>query len=773
MPHSHDHSHGPARRSSLKRGGTSLSGGLKKEIFFDPPNKVGRFQSLFLGALFGIFFFRLFLAFFLGFLHLDNKDHIFQFYLLGWILFPSFGISTAWLSEAVRRKWSIPPDVFYPLLLFLNFVLLLITLHPGQWSSFTGPSLAADFLIFQISAVSLSVVLKGREKAWKRIRGPEALYFMIVPLLGLWVLTLPWDWRDLLFPRSASGLLYFAGIMGVFYFGIPKNPGTTTSPAPARAAHSKPTLDIFFYALAFFATAYLVLDPDFISDRTHLAFYLGPLADMAAGKTLLVNINAQYGVLVFYFLRFFFHLLPLGYVSFTLLGLSLILLQYFLFYLIARQLFSSHLFAAFCLSGLLLLNHFLSLENFWAYYPSVGPLRFGFIYVLVALVVLRNRKPSWERPVQVLEAAVAATAFFWSLEVAIYTVPAYAGLVLCESAGLAGVGTGFNWASLKRRLGWFLAGAFLLGLFIYLYTFLNAHDWPHWGYYLDYPSAYRTGMGMIPTPGFGAWWIPIVVLYFSFFALLGFFFYGGKEARPPDLNVVALLTFYGITQFLYFLGRSHPNNLLHISMPAFLLLAYWLYQWRPGAPAPAPTGFQKGIFTLVVVLGGLCLSQIVPITIPIVKSHLLPPAVLWKRILLAAQDLPREDDFARRAGPLMEKYSGNRKSLVYFFGLRDLDVSLYLGKTEAYPYNDIIQADAFLPAKNRILAFDPGLEPGDPVYLSADLNQADYEYDFSGIHRMTKSTLEQQLLSGLRARFNFQLMENKDGIAVYRLSAKK
>src|SRR6185295_139330 len=100
------------------------------------------------------------------------------------------------------------------------------------------------------------------------------------------------------------------------------------------------------------------------------------------GKSLMVDINAQYGILVFYFLKLFFNFLPVGFTSLSFVITFLIIAQYCLFYFILRQLFRSEIYSFFFLLVLILINHFASVG--WAtVVPSVGPLRFGFIYTLM------------------------------------------------------------------------------------------------------------------------------------------------------------------------------------------------------------------------------------------------------------------------------------------------------------------------------------------------------------------------------------------------------
>ncbi len=122
----------------------------------------------------------------------------------------------------------------------------------------------------------------------------------------------------------------------------------------------------------------------------------------------------------------------------------------------------------------------------------------------------------------------------------------------------------------------------------------------------------------------------------------------------------------------------------------------------------------------------------------------------------------------------MQKYSGNQKPLVYFFGEKDLDISLYTKRFEIYPYNDIIQAGGIPVPKldSRILNYDTKLKTGDFIYVSEDFNQVYYAYDYRGEVRNIRVDLEQKLLLELTLHFDFKLMEIKDGIAVYRLTSK-
>jgi len=49
-------------------------------------------------------------------------------------------------------------------------------------------------------------------------------------------------------------------------------------------------------------------------------------------------------------------------------------------------------------------------------------------------------------------------------------------------------------------------------------------------------------------------------------------------AFSPENELIFGLTLFGIAQYTYFLGRSHPNNLYHIATTTVIIAGYWLCQ---------------------------------------------------------------------------------------------------------------------------------------------------------------------------------------------------
>jgi hypothetical protein len=244
-----------------------------------------------------------------------------------------------------------------------------------------------------------------------------------------------------------------------------------------------------------------------------------------------------------------------------------------------------------------------------------------------------------------------------------------------------------------------------------------------------------------------------------------------KADRPAHFNALVFLTFYGIFQFFYFLGRAHPNNLFHISMPSILLSAYWLY-WLQTAKSKfvIPSIIKKSVF----VLSAMGLIIYLPFLVPQAgiklsqSLKLLPsfPQKAWA----AARDIPRDDDFAKNAGLLMNRYSGSKKELIYLFGDRDLEVSMYTHRINIFPYNDIAQVSICPPALHRVVFYQPLISIGDYIYTSKDMDRS--YYDMSN-GKLYLSYFEKTLLYQLAHSFNLKFIEQQNGISVYRVGGPR
>ncbi len=693
------------------------------------------------------------------------KNNYFKFYILGWGVFLPIGWGLMALVEKLKFKvFNGFPSLGF-IASFANFIFLLYLLMPYAWA---GSSYAFKVSLFLLLQLGIGLVTKAFFGRGQKLSLFLEKSFMI--LMGVvfvcWILLLTPD--TFYFLKLASVSNGLVGVLFVLLLREALKSKNETSSAPIRRFQFQ--LDLFFYFLALFLIFILVVDPNFRAEPYHDSFFLGPLADFRAGKSFLVNINAQYGLFIFYFLSLFFKVLPLGFKSFSLILTALFVLQYFCFYFIVRQLFSSRLYSFLCLIVLLLVNYFATM-GYIIQNPSVGPLRFGFSYLLMALIILRNQKPKLADRFYIIEAAVAASAFFWSFEVCVYTLPPYLGLVLYESI-IDIQNLKFNWKLLIHRLSLMLGfGVLLLG-FIYTDIYHRAHEWPHWDYYFDYIFLYKNGFGMLPVPAFGAWWIIIGILLISICVVGGRLTKWKDSSQPAHFNAIVFLTFYGVFQFFYFLGRAHPNNLFHISMPSILLGAYWIYAMgNQKESSLIPELFRKSILVISVIGLGFYLQFLVPDMVFKLSQSFAEFPSLPEKTWDAARNLPlAEGEFVKNADELMDKYSGSKKEIVYFFGNKGLDVSMYTGRVKAYPYNDIGQLCICGPALARVMSYQPAISTGDYFYLSKDIDTAYYDL-IEG--RYSAAVLEKTLLYKISKKFNLKFIENQKGISVMQILSEK
>ncbi len=677
------------------------------------PGGEARFTLFSLAAVYGLLAVRIFLAFAVR--PDDSPRNDFFLYAGSWVVALTAGTLGGWIAARARERRS--PRLDLSAHLFVNTALLVIAFSVEATGVATGVALCGGFLAAQ--AALAFVVSRGSETrpSWARRLPPLPVASFL--LFAMWVLSksheifiTPTKWKALRF--ALMGFLAWALPWSLRGAGTAPNPSAGTRDAE-RTKNRRWLID----GIVFTVLAVLLIDPNFPVDVNHENYYLGPLADLRAGKSMLVDINAQYGVLVFYFLHLVFKLLPIGYVSLCLVVTLLILLQDFLFYLIAARLFGRRLFTFLTVGVLLLLNHYATLGHAQSF-PSTGPLRFGFIYLLLASILFRNDRPKWKAAGWAWESLLMAAAAFWSLEVCAYVVPAYGALILYEAfarrEGIRAAGR-----EIAARSALWLGFAALLGGALYLGTHLRSGQWPDWGRYLSYVFMYQNGFGLITIEPSGVWWYPMALMVLSLTAIAALTLRrDAPSMTSTHLNAIFLLTVYGISQFLYYLARAHPNNLFHVSMPAVLLTAYWMFVLRTRVASAIPDLVRKGTLIGGMVAIVVTLPEVFPSTVDKWKEQFMRPPEAIRRVVRAFRDEPRDERFALEAARLMDRYSPGGRRVPYFLGPRGIEVSLYAGKVKTHPFNDLDQAGFCPPVLRRIMRFDPGLRAGDHVFIAEE-----------------------------------------------------
>lgn len=296
------------------------------------------------------------------------------------------------------------------------------------------------------------------------------------------------------------------------------------------------------------------------TDVVHYAYLLGPVVETLHGHRPLAEIAPQYGAGLTVALAEYFRLL--GSVSnggLVALLRVLTFIQFLLVFFIAWSLCRSRSLAVCALVSALFFAYFSQGNHYFAF-PSTGFLRFGFPLMIAAVYCIPSGAFSVRFRPHVI-ALLAAVSSLWSFESMVYTVPA---VCAAEFTG--------------RRLGKFIPLLVLWILFVwgtYILTLVFGGHAVDLSQYVEYPFLFAGGYGLLPLQWHTTlWWL------FPPIALLGIAVSLWDE--QPD-ECVVLLSVYALAIFTYFVGRAHPNNLHHVSLPFILLLFFFVSRiadWR-------------------------------------------------------------------------------------------------------------------------------------------------------------------------------------------------
>ena len=315
------------------------------------------------------------------------------------------------------------------------------------------------------------------------------------------------------------------------------------------------------------------------------SYFLGPALDVLHGHPLLVTTFSQYGVGMIYFLAGVFLVIPLGYGTFTILLSTLTVTLFAAIYAVLRWSTRSVLGAAIGLITLAVLDTFGQI-GFYAYFPSTGVLRFGLPWAIIFCALAAARAPRHRRLFDGLVIVLVGVAAVWSGETALYCLGT-AGALACLRAGVAArayphVPDGDAHERLRlalRHLSILVAVAASSLLAFTLVMRVSTGVWPDWAGYLEYIYGYTIadfGDLLIEpwSPGLaigGLYTISLAVI-----VLLVLLRPKLVRERVSTFIATTGLTALGILVYTYFLGRSHPNNVIHVAPPAIVLIFVWL-----------------------------------------------------------------------------------------------------------------------------------------------------------------------------------------------------
>ena len=297
-------------------------------------------------------------------------------------------------------------------------------------------------------------------------------------------------------------------------------------------------------------------------DAHHWSYFLGPVNAVLAGANLMWDTPSQYGflnILAIAKTSQIMHL-PSEWAFYLVLMVLQILLMMTLVYVFNKRIALG--FTVSCIFGAVLafmLPGLLLKIRGPLYYPSVGAIRFlpAFAAVMCMTWYQENGNSIVNKRL-FIAIGIGAIAILWSV--------GNMAFLLCSFA-FAFLGT-WSDAGVKKQkilqLSIALLGSTSLAMIVYtLYSYVRVNDVDFFSY-LEYALRYNDNVGTIP-----------IRADYTSLLLLGtfsmFYFLGHSQAKQEIFRVrnSALFGFiFGVG--LYFLGRSHPNNMLNI-LPWLLL----------------------------------------------------------------------------------------------------------------------------------------------------------------------------------------------------------
>ncbi|WP_421697810.1 hypothetical protein [Ancylobacter sp.] len=296
------------------------------------------------------------------------------------------------------------------------------------------------------------------------------------------------------------------------------------------------------------------------------------IAQVSAGKTLLVDLPSQYGLYP-EFLGRIFRVTDFSVLKLSLLFAAMQVASMVAVYWVVLRLTRSVVFrVTFGLAFVLVtFETVLKINGITEFYFQYWPIRFFWPALSVLAVYAYAHRPDLSRAAMVSFCAAVGTV--WNADTGVMVIGAFAALlaakaILRPAAPGGVVGRTFHEIQALLLLLTVLSVT-LAGTFAYFTTVTP--EAPHWEWLMTYPNLfYRLGLNMLPLPlGVATPWMSVLGVY-----LLGLLFALSewrRGARAPCVDVVFYLSALGWGLFVYYQGRSHILNLVTVCWPALAI----------------------------------------------------------------------------------------------------------------------------------------------------------------------------------------------------------
>jgi hypothetical protein len=453
----------------------------------------------------------------------------------------------------------------------------------------------------------------------------------------------------------------------------------------------------------------------------HHDLWLGPANQVLAGRALLVDSAAQYGIAPIYLLAGWFQLAPIGYGTFGFIDGALFALLFAAGYSLLRIAGTPRWLAAGALAFavvVLIYNLPFSVGSL----PQHGPLRFGLPMVLILAAVAEARWPRRSGAARTTQFAVVGVASIWSLEAFAYALFTYAALACFQAWMRPGPG----------RLGWLagraarvVAACVAAQLIFVAATLAFAGEFPDYGWYVGFLDAFLAGDLAEITYDFSPWSAGLAVGGAYAASATAFILLVRRRCEVVEREPVALLalcgtTAYGIGLFSYFVDRSPDHALPYVSLPAVLAGTLWLsLLLRRAESRHVRLGGLAFAMALAVLLLAVAWSSIGARFPRSALAHVVPGARSLDAAIQRLRHPPALDPRAPRGELLLDRYLPGARRVVSIVA-PDLETEILIrsGRANAlalgYALEDSFVPSQSLPGLRRTL---DELEPGDRLLM--------------------------------------------------------
>jgi hypothetical protein len=505
----------------------------------------------------------------------------------------------------------------------------------------------------------------------------------------------------------------------------------------------------------------------------HQGFYLGPVNAVMHGQAMLDGTWSQYGTAVMDALRLLFAAIPLGYGGISLIVGVLTAAQYALVYATLRLAIQSQLLVFTGLAAVVVAHPLGSIHSYLAF-PSTSPLRFGLPYLVIILGVLGARFPRHAHAARVGALAVLAVSAVWSFETFLYTATTFGLIVLVTE--LAG-GPGAPLRILRR--GVIAVAVAVASIVVYTGLTVVLSGGADWGPYIDYIRLYTVSeLGELPIVFFSPGPLMGAVIFCSVVGTIHLARTRSPAANPTQL--VALAGFSGATLafFTYYLGRSHPSNLLNILLPVVVLGCLWsalLLQARPSPPRIAALGAVLTAAGMLAVMGWPLakirwLDSAFAQTVPYADGH---AGGKRRSVIFALQrmwDQPVFDARAESGAALLDRrLKPGSPALVITEPDLTTEILIRAGRRNLLPITNPIQDDLIDSSDGRVRSAATHV-PAGTLMLTTPAPKVSGQTGSLGGNPLDLVGVQFVALQTLRARFAFDRVdETPDGLQLVRL----